>query len=214
MENSPAGTFRPYRNDALNHLYALLFCDDEAAYRTNHSDPSAHPWAVLFAAAPDPNALLQLAQDTSLESRVRALAATKLHALGGPAPKLELLGVVVEVGLDQGLDVLAVFADGTARYINQAESAIIFDAPNATTAELVNNLWQQSITVVNRIGPWDKARLEPPAKGLVRLSFLVSGQLYFGQGPIDMFFKDPMAGPVLHAATQIMQYLTQNAGGK
>lgn len=212
MENLTATGFRPYQNDGLNHLYELLFCDNEAAYQAGSTAQPEYPWSVLFAAAPDPDALLQLANDSSLETRVRGLAATKLHALGGPAPKPELYGVIVEIGLEQGLDVLAVFGDGTARYINQAESAIVFDAPNSTTNELVHNLWHHSIQVVNRIGPWDKPRLAPPGTDTVRLSFLVSGQLFFGQGPINVFFSDPMAGPVLDAATKVMVYLTQNAG--
>lgn len=212
MENSTATGFRPYQNEGLNQLYELLFCDNETAYQTGAANADTFPWSVLFTSVPDTDALLLLANDTSLESRVRGLAATKLHLLGGPAPKPELLGVVIEIGLEQGLDVLAVFGDGTARYINQAESAIVFDAPNETTNNLVSNLWHHSIQVVNRIGPWDKPRLAPPGKDTVRLTFLVSGQLFFGQGPMNVFFSDPMAGPVLDAATKVMVYLTQNAG--
>lgn len=214
MENLSETAFRPYQNDGLNHLYALLFCDDESVFRPNSGDPLAYPWSVLFAPVPDTDALLELAADTTQETRVRALAATKLRTLNGPAPQPELYGVIIELGLEQGLDALAAFNDGTARYINQAESAIIFDAANADSNALIQNLWQASIQVVNRIGPWDKARLEPPATGTVRLSFLVSGQLYFGQGPIDVFFNDPMAAPVLQAGTQLMLYLIENAQQK
>jgi len=117
----------------------------------------------------------------------------------------------VEVGMEDGLDVLAAFGDGTARYLNHAEKAIIFDAPNESTNTLINTLWHHSINVVNKIGPWDKPRLNPPPAGMVRLSFLVSGQLFFGEGPMDAFFKDPMAGPVLNSAAQLMAYLTENA---
>ncbi len=197
--------FHPYQNDGLNHLYELLFCDNEAAFGNN----GAFPWPVLFADPPDAEALLRLANDTNQESRLRALAATKLRSIGGPAPKAELHGVIVEVGMEGGLDVLAAFGDGTARYLNHAEKAIISDAPTEATNSLINNLWHHSINVVTKIGPWDKPRLEPPQSGMVRLSFLVSGQLFFGQGPMDVFFKDPMAGPVLDSAVQLMAYLTE-----
>lgn len=195
-------------------LYELLFCDNLPFFEETNSNLNDHPWSVLFSETPNENALLQLAADTAMESRVRALAATKLQSLGGAKPKPELLAVIIEVGMDNGLDVLAAFGDGTARYLNQAENAIIFDAPNETSNELIGKLWHHGINVVNKIGPWDKARLAPPTAGTVRLSFLVSGQLFFGQGPMDVFFGDPMAGPVLHSATQLMQYLTENAGKK
>ncbi len=198
--------FHPYRNDGLNHLYELLFCDNEAAY----SNSGPYPWPVIFADPPDADALLQLASDTNQESRLRALAANKLRSIGGAAPKAELLGVIAEVGMEDGLDVLAAFSDGTARYLNHTEKAIIADAPTEATNTLISALWHHSISVVNKIGPWDKPRLEPPRKGMVRLSFLVSGQLYFGQAPMDVFFKDPMAGPVLDSATQLMVYLTEH----
>jgi hypothetical protein len=43
---------------------------------------------------------------------------------------------------------------------------------------------------------------------MVRITFLVSDGLYFGEGPANIFFKDPMAGPVLNAATQLLQFIT------
>ncbi len=202
--------FKPYQNDGLNHLYELLFCDNEEAF----SNSGPFPWPVIFADPPDAEALLQLANDTSQESRLRALAATKLHKIGSTAPKAELLGVIIEVGMEGGLDALAAFGDGTARYINHAEKAIIFDSPTDATNALIGALWQHSINVVNKIGPWDKPRLEPPQAGMVRLSFLVSGQLFFGQGPMEVFFNDPMAGPVLNSAAQLMAFLTENALAK
>lgn len=200
-------TFRPYQNDGLNYLYELLFCDNVVAFANN----GAFPWPVIYADPPDLSALLQLANDTRYETRLRALAASRLNELQGGSPNPELYGVIIEVAMEQGLDVLAAFSDGTARYLNHAEKAIVFDAPNETSNSHIQNLWQHSINVVNKIGPWDKPRLEPPSTNMVRLSFLVAGQLYFGQGPMDVFFRDPMAGPVLTAATQLMSYLTQHA---
>lgn len=135
------------------------------------------------------------------------MARTKLLEIGSQRqPNPELLGVIVEVALDGGLDALAAYGDGTARYLNYAENVIIWESPNEQSNALVDNLWHHSINVVNRIGP-DKPRIAPPETGMVRLSFLVSGQIYLGQGPMQPFFQDAMAGPVLHAATQLMQYL-------
>lgn len=207
--------FTPYKSDQLNALYELLFCDNLAYFESSNSSADAQPWKTLFSKNPDEQALLEIANDDQAESRVRNLAAIQLGAVGSALqPQLSLLGVVIEVGMEEGLDTLAAFSDGTARYLNHAENVIIWETATQESNELIQNLWSASINVVNKIGPWDKARLAPPSTGTVRLSFLVSGQLFFGQGPIDQFFSDPMAGPVLQAATQLMVFLTEQATGK
>lgn len=200
--------YAPYQNPSLNGLYDMLFCDNMEPYQTHHTAPSEQPWATLFSEKPDETALLDVAGDTAQESRVRLLAAHRLRSFSQNMPPLALLGVVVEVALDEGLDVVAAYADGTARYLNHSGSAIVWESPNVESNQLVENVLRHSITVVNQIGPWDGERMAPPSRGTVRLSFLVSGQLYFGQGPVDVFFQDPMAGPVLNATLQLMQYLT------
>ena len=43
-----------------------------------------------------------------------------------PTPVVGVLGVIVEVGLDEGLDVLASYQDGTARYINYTGKMILW----------------------------------------------------------------------------------------
>jgi len=43
----------------------------------------------------------------------------------------------------------------------------------------------------------------------IRISFLVSDGLYFGEGPINDLFKDQLAAPALLATTRLMQYLTE-----
>ena len=40
-----------------------------------------------------------------------------------------------------------------------------------------------------------------------RLNFLAPSGLHFGQAPYAMFKQDPLAGPVVRAATQLLQAL-------
>lgn len=201
-------SYSPYQNPSLNTIYDMLFCDTLEPYQTHSTVADQHPWATLFSSTPHEKALSEIAGDGTQETRVRLLAA---HVLGKYAlhrPQPALLGVIVEVALPEGLDVVAAYADGTARYLNHSGRAIVWESQTEESNQLVSNLFQQGINVVNRIGPWDGARMAPPETGMARLSFLVSGQLYFGQGPMDVFFADPMAGPVLQAALELIQYLT------
>lgn len=199
---------QPYRNESLNRLYNLLFCDDIALYKTeNH--PTEYPWNILLADTPDQAQLTDVAADKTLEARQRLLAYYVLSAVGSPTSTQELLGVIIEVGLPGGLDVLAAFDDGGARYFNQAEKLLIWETRTEQSTQLINQLFTESLRVVQRIGKWDKKRLPFPKNGFVRMSFLVSDGLYFGEGPFEFMQADPMGGPVIHAATQLMSYLTQ-----
>ena len=114
-----------------------------------------------------------------------------------------LLGVIVEVPLDGGLDVLAAYSEGGVRYLNRSGKLAVFEGIEALQP-LVRDLLTASEAVVARIGPWDKPRRPPPTSGSVRLTFLVSDGLYFGEGPISVMQRDPMAGPVIERAAELL----------
>jgi len=200
---------KPYKDSSTNLVYELLFCDNLDLYKNNSQQPDNYPWDILFSA--DTAGLEKIIADPEVESRIKILAYNKLLFNGQKADKKELLGVIVEIGLDNGLDVLASFKDGTARYINQTGKMIIWETSDDISNDLTNKLFDDSYKVVVKIGPWDKPRRPSPEKAIVRITFLVSDGLYFGEGPIDVLFSDPMAGPALSSATDLMKYLTEKA---
>src|SRR4030095_744747 len=108
----------PYDDDSTNQIYNLLFCDNTDLYKKNMKRPYSYPWDILFSDNEDTATLQKIIDDTALESRIKMLACNKMMAAGQTPTKKELLAVIVEVALDEGLDVLASFKDGTARYIN------------------------------------------------------------------------------------------------
>jgi hypothetical protein len=202
-KQSPAPP-RPYRNEGFNKIYDLLFCDNIALY----TPQDVYPWNILFAQPVNRDQLQAVANDRSQEARARALACHLLRAANVPVMVKELFGVIIEVSLPGGLDVLAAFSDGSARYINHAEKMVVWENRTEESQALIANLFNNSVMVVDRIGPWDKDRKSFVTGGMVRLSFLVSDGLYFGEGPFDFMAKDAMAGPVIQAATQLMIFLT------
>jgi len=199
-----AQPYAPYQQAASNQIYNLLFCDDPQGFKPRDGASPAHWQSVLFGEGVSAAAVEALANDSTAEGRVRALAYNWLRQNGHSVPAKQLLGVVVEVHLAGGLDVLAVFSDGGVRYINQSgKLAVVEGVPNIQA--VVARLLEASRPVVGRIGPWDKPRLPPPAKGNVRLTFLVSDGLYFGEGPMSLMQREPLAGPVINQATQLLQ---------
>jgi hypothetical protein len=193
----------PYAQPETNQIYNLLFCDDLALFKPAKIETE---WqTLLFAAKPDAGVLLALAEDEQSESRVRALAYRRLREMGEPVPARVLLGTVIEVALDNGLDALAVYADGRVRYINATGIISIFESITDEMQTTLRRMLEASQQIVHRIGPWDEARLPPPARDHVRLTFIVSDGLYFGEGPFAALSQDTLAGPLIQQATLLLQ---------
>jgi len=186
----PTGPSRPYHEDAVNAIYALLFGDDPSLFKQGATIDAGSPWVILTAQEPDYNDLLKIASDATQETRVRLLAYHLVRTNGFPVEEKELLAVIVEVGLDEGLDVLAAYQDGTARYINYTGKMIIWDAPDQTSREITHQLFGDSKIILGRIGPWDGPRRPYPPKGVVRISFLAADGLYFGEGQVNVLFNE------------------------
>ena len=196
--------YKPYAESHVNFLYNLLFCDDLNLFRNQDNEERVGLWGILLAGQPNRAALRKIAEDEANEGRVRALAYNRLRAAGEVVPPKKLLGVIVEVPQEQGLDVLAAFSEGGVRYLNQAGKVAIVEGQGNPVEGLAKDLVSASQPIVNRIGPWDKQRLPPPKAGNVRITFLVSDGLYFGEGPFAALQQDSMAGPVLSKATQLL----------
>ncbi len=201
----------PYAQGEVNLLYHMLFCDLPELYRPRGESASHVPkWqSTLFAASPDPVAIDAITQDTTAESRVRLLAYHWLRTHGRTVPQKKLEGVVVEVPLDQGLDVLAAYSDGRVRYLNQSGRVSIFEDGPKDVVEKGRELLAASRPIVNQIGPWDKQRLLPPKRGNIRLSFLVSDGLYFGEGEFGVMEREALAAPVIRCAGQLLQLVVR-----
>jgi hypothetical protein len=198
----------PYEESTML-IYELLFCDRPELYNRNSEAKSSYPWNILSAHEPSVKELQAITEDETLESRVQLLAWHRLREMAADIETKKLVGVVIEVGLEGGLDTLAAYKDGCARYLNHSGKMIMWNAKTEQSSALIEQLFTASEEVVRQIGPWDKARLAPPTEGMIRLNFLVSDGLYFGQGPFDVLQKDAMAGGVIYAATQLMMFLTE-----
>ena len=203
------GGHRPYRSDAANDLYNLLFCDEPARFVRKVT-----PQGVLAAVLAEPAdrvVLESIAGDRDMESRVRMLAFNRLRAMNVAVPPRRLLGVILEVPQDGGLDTLAVFADGRMRYINQAERIAIFEEAPPAIAEKAQMVLDASQAVVDQIGPANEPRRAPPTGDLTRMTFLVSDGLYFGEAATDDMYADKLGGPVMGNAAELLNMLVTHA---
>ena len=184
----------------------------------DHAD--REPWATFvtarrYAVAGDvANAVVGWQRVTAmpgLESRHYAQAWTFLRGHGVQPTAAEakrLLGVVVEVDRGPaGLDVLAAYPELTARFYAGTGGGIVWERPDGSLDAHIGALLNASTTVLDRIGPWTQERPPPPPPDHIRLNFLAPSGLHFGQAPFAMFEQDALAGPVVRAATQLLQAL-------
>ncbi len=132
-------------------------------------------------------------------------------AAANPAAAREVLGVVVDMGLDAGLDTLAAYADGSARYLNHSGSAVVWEVPDMAVGQLVRALLNEAAIVVTMGAPLDGPRFPPPAPGATMISVLTRGGIYLGTGPIDAITADPRGGPVISAASELLALLVQRS---
>ena len=177
--------------------------------------PGGEPWATFvrareaFAAGRPDAAVrdwLAIARDPAGESRNALQAWTFLRAAGVAPARGEaevVLGVVCEVGSGGGHDVLAVYRDGSARYLDSAGGAAILEEP-----------WPEALDVIRAadplggaIGLWDRPALPPLPAAHSRLLLLTPAGFRFGQGPTEALFADAVAGRVLRAAVTLLRRL-------
>ncbi len=202
--SAAAPPYRPYSDTSANRIYNLLFCDSAADFRQKPGETPARWQSVLEAEPADPAALRALANDESEDGRARYLAYATMRRLGEPVTAKRLLGVIVEVPLPGGLDVLAAYSEGSVRYINQTGKLAFYERVESLNP-LVQKLFAASAPVVARIGPTDLPRRPPPQGEKVRITFLVSDGFYFGEGEMAPMQQDALAGPVIRRATELLQ---------
>jgi hypothetical protein len=187
--------------------------------RPDSDSRTLEPW-TQFAAAQQ--ALQQADAPTAIQHLQRVLATPDLEArhylqawqalreLGQQPPAevaKQVLGVVVEVGMPEGLDLLVAYADGSARYYNYSGAGVVWERPDDSLAPPIEALLAAGQRVAAQIGPWTEPRPAAPGAGTARINLLTPSGLHFGQAPFDALWQDALGGPVLVAAQQLMQAL-------
>jgi len=195
--------------------YDVLF-GDVPLDRWKPADGSAGPWAVfdeVRAALSGKDKkraqqlLMQLLADPTLETRQHLQAWNVLRDLGvqpEAAEAKQVLGVVLEVALEQGNDTLAAFRDHSARLISHSGKLIVWESRDPQVDAMIDQLLTAGQQVAEKIGPWTEPRCVPPSQGNVRVSLLTPSGLHFGEGAFKVLARDRMAGPVITLGAKLM----------
>ncbi len=206
-------------------FYDTLFGDLPLSDWAQHGNKlEGEPWAG-FARAAEARAAGQIAQACralveitrlpDLDSRHYLQAWSGLRELNCPegrAGEREVLGVVIEAHADHGEDghdILAVYADGSALYLDHAGAVTPWPAEDPKLEEEIDAVLKAAADILPKIGPWNDKRLPPPEKGNVRLNLLTPIGLCFGEGPFAAIARDPVGGPLVKASATLVHRLQQ-----
>jgi hypothetical protein len=179
-----------------------MFASAHAEVRTNPSGAKAHLHRILAT----PN----------LESRAYLMAWACLRELG-ESPSLDIAreaqGIVIEVGLEKGVDPVAAYVDRSARYFNQGGGVIVWDAPN--TDEVMDGQIDTMLRVARAIaaktGPLERPHPPLPKNGMVLLNVLTFGGTHIGMGPMQAMMGDQFGKHAIPSGLALMLALMQQA---
>jgi hypothetical protein len=121
-------------------------------------------------------------------------------------------GVVVEVEVDgAGVDTVAAFADGTARYLNHSGAAVVWEADDPVIRARVQAMIAAAVPVRTVAGPGDEPVPARPGRSMALIAVLTDEHPMIGLGPFDALASDPVGGPVLRSAFNLMTGLMERA---
>lgn len=178
--------------------------------------PPSEPWLLFDQAVGarrtgrdgDAAKALRRVFETGRETRMWLWALNGLRALGVP-PSEELagqvMGVVVEIPMPGGLDTLAAYADGSARYINYSGKIIVWDRPPPNA--LHGYFAELFPAVIALSETWPAGPPQRPATGQAGITILMAEGPLFSTAPLTNGVVEGRATAVFASASRMLAAL-------
>jgi hypothetical protein len=155
--------------------------------------------------------LRRVASAQGLESRHYLWAWHALRGMGEQPPAElagEVRGVVIEVGSEHGLDVLAAYSDHRARYYNQGGRMIVWEGSDPTIDQRIDALLAATGDIARSSKLIQELRPPAPATGMARVSVLTLGGIHGVQGTKeDIFSTNSLTAPAMGRGASLLQRL-------
>jgi hypothetical protein len=211
----------------LSEIRELLFADLDVAgvrraFRPSPASEGPDIGSALLALAATAEAgdaesagtQLRLLLGSGPETRVRLQAWALARRAGVPpaGDARRIRGVIVDMGLEAGVDTVAAYEDGSARYLAQAGGGIFWEVGQADGGDVrsaIAHLLEAGQRVVDATGPLEEQRPDAPSNGIAQIWLLTDGGIHLGMGPADLIGRDALGGPVLAAALGLMTTLIE-----
>ena len=128
-----------------------------------------------------------------------------LRAHRQPVPAKVFLGVVAELGSLNGPDVVAAYGDGSIRFISERETLASFGPGSPKITRKAQELLSRSRGLLAHLDPWKEPRVPAAPFGIIRITFLTSDGIYFGDGEARSMARDKFGGETVRTAVQLLR---------
>ena len=163
--------------------------------------------AVLGNSNSSPAAVRALALNPRAPSTVRAVAWLWLRLRSHGVPPQQLNGLVVEIGHAQGLDTLAVYADGSVRHFEPGGALVCLEAQDMQLQSAAMRATALAQSMLRTLPRASGRQTAPVLPGSVRLSFVASDGLYVDEGPLSLMVHERLAGRVIGQVDDVRQLI-------
>ncbi len=159
-------------------------------------------------------ALKEITQAAGLESRILLQAWHTLRSLGEQPPEAlagKILGAVVEYQMPGSLDIVAGYADHTARYWNTAGAGVVWERPDDSLDPFIDRLLAAGQQALDRTGLGEHDCPALPEMGMIRLFLMARGGSCFGYGKYEQLSRDAIGGPLIQEAYRLGEALMKKS---
>jgi len=154
--------------------------------------------------------LLKVAGNPAMETRILLWSWTALRSLGFHPKSHEaddIKGVVIQVPMDSGADVLAAYADETARYVNHSGKIIVWELADTTITAIIRKLLE---SCEHLCGVVVDASANHSVKDMVRVTLLTFNGNRFAEASMQSLASNPI-NQVLAVGAELMTNLIKRS---
>jgi hypothetical protein len=154
--------------------------------------------------------LLEVVGSPKMETRILLWSWATLRYLGVHPKSYEaddIEGVVIQVPMERGTDVLAAYADGTARYVNHSGKAIVWEITDATITGIIRKLLESCKQLWGVVGDVSGNHL---VKDMVRVTLLTLKGNRFAEASMQSLVSSPI-NQVLGVGAELMANLIRRS---
>ena len=161
--------------------------------------------------------LEQVTAMVDVEARHHVQAWHYLRELGRAAPEAEakdVLGIIIEKGLPEGVEVLGAYEDHTARFWGADGVGILWSRANANLDDEFDALFAIAQVAVKKIKPRKGEHPPVPGLDLIQISFLTPSGIHLGMGPASILPQDPLAKSLVDRGAALVDKLLAQRNDK
>ncbi len=153
--------------------------------------------------------LESIASDASVETIHRVEAIRLLSAFGVEASESrQILGIVLEMSMPKGVDILAGYIDRTAYYINYSGKAVVWKRPDETLDAGINTFLEAARNLLAGSDSFSsQVPSGPLATGRGRMQLISLDGCRFVEDTFDNLAARTQEGQVLVSGTQLLSKL-------